>query len=194
MITVLAYIQFAPVVWRILTAVSLLTGLGSALYSAFQEDPAIDVKAAVQNAQRQRVDAATRRAALREEIETEFSQARIRNLSKLQAVKTGLDAGYVSPVKMGIEGGGLAMRDTPLIEMVAAQIGMDPEDLAARFDPTRANIYEPIGQRGEFIRPDFKQATNPDSLPAGDIVPVAMEGEPAQFVEPVPPTDNVNGR
>jgi hypothetical protein len=62
---------------------------------------------------------------------------------RLLSTKVGLDRGFVSPVELGIKGGGYAARDLPLIRQVAAQVGMDPEDLAARFDPTRSGPYTP---------------------------------------------------
>jgi hypothetical protein len=110
-------------------------------------DPNVDLAETIRAAQKKQVQAAARRMAAREDVETEFSMSRARRNQQLLSTKMGLDKGFVSPVELGIRGGGYAARDTPLIQQVAAQIGMDPEDLAARFDPTRAGPYTPPSKR-----------------------------------------------
>jgi len=62
-----------------------------------------------------------------------------------------LDQGFVSPVELGIRGGGYAARDMPLIRQVAAQVGMDPEDLAARFAPAQLGGYVPPGRPNPLV-------------------------------------------
>jgi hypothetical protein len=131
--------------WKLLSWGLYTTGLAALIYEMYQgaNDPNVDMAAAIRASQKKQVQAAARRMAAREDVETEFSMARARRNQRLLSTKEGLDRGFVSPVKLGIRGGGYASRDVPLIRQVAAQIGMDPEDLAARFDPTRAGPYTP---------------------------------------------------
>ncbi len=131
--------------WKLLQGGLYATALAAFIHEMYQgaNDPNVDLAAAIRASQKKQVQAAARRMAAREDVETEFSMARTRRNQRLLSTKEGLDRGFVSPVKLGIRGGGYASRDVPLIRQVAAQIGMDPEDLAARFDPTRAGPYTP---------------------------------------------------
>jgi hypothetical protein len=131
--------------WKLLQGGLYATALASFIYEMYQgaNDPNVDLAETIKASQKKQVQAAARRMATREGIETEFSMARTRRNQRLLSTKLGLERGFVSPVELGIRGGGYAARDVPLIRQVAAQVGMDPEDLAARFDPTRAGPYTP---------------------------------------------------
>lgn len=135
--------------WKLLQGGLYATALASFVYEMYQgaNDPNVDLAETIRAAQKKQVQAAARRMAAREDVETEFSMARARRNQRLLSTKTGLERGFVSPVEKGIRGGGYATRDVPLIRQVAAQVGMDPEDLAARFDPTRAGPYTPPSKR-----------------------------------------------
>jgi hypothetical protein len=128
--------------WKLLQGGLYATALAAFIHEMYQ-----GAAETIRAAQKKRVQAAARRMAVREDVETEFSMARARRNQRLLATKTGLERGFVSPVKLGIRGGGYAARDVPLIRQVAAQVGMDPEDLAARFDPTRVGPYTPPSKR-----------------------------------------------
>lgn len=133
--------------WKLLQGGLYTTALAAFIYEMYQgaNDPNVDLAETLRAAQKKRVQAAARRMAAREATETEFSMARARRNQQLLGTKMGLEKGAISPVELGIRGGGYAARDVPLIRQVAAQVGMDPEDLAARFDPTRAGPYTPPG-------------------------------------------------
>lgn len=134
----------------IIAAAALITGLGS-LYQMVKRDPNADL---AQYIKQKKIDAAqseARHMQLSEETHQEFSMARKKHLEGLVELKQGLDEGYKSPVEYGIEGGGLSARDMPLVRMMAANLGMDPQDLVARFDPMRSNFFTPSDRRGETV-------------------------------------------
>lgn len=135
--------------WKLLQGGLYTAALASFVYEMYQgtNDPNVDLAETIRAAQKKQVQAAARRMAAREDVETEFSMTRARRNQRLLSTKMGLEKGFVSPVELGIKGGGYATRDVPLIRQVAAQVGMDPEDLAARFDPTRAGPYTPPSKR-----------------------------------------------
>jgi len=139
--------------WDVLWGGLYVTSLAALIYETYQSanDPNIDLAKTLRAAQKKQVQAAARKMAMRENIETEMSMARTRRNQRLLSTKMGLESGAISAVEKGIRGGGYAARDVPLIRQVAAQVGMDPEDLAARFDPTRVGPYTSPGRGGNGI-------------------------------------------
>lgn len=131
--------------WKLIQGGLYATALAAFIYEMYQgaNDPNVDLAETLRAAQKKQVQAAARRMAARENVETEFSMSRARRNQRLLSRRMGLEKGFVSPVELGIRGGGYAARDVPLIRQVAAQVGMDPEDLAAKFDPTRVGPYTP---------------------------------------------------
>ncbi|MHC4509594.1 MAG: hypothetical protein ACYTAO_11640 [Planctomycetota bacterium] len=139
--------------WNVLQGGLYATGLLAFIYEVFSGDPNVDLATTLKAAQKKQVQAAARRMAAREEVETEFSMARARRNQRLLSMRQGLERGSVSPVELGIRGGGFAARDMPLINQVAAQLGVDPDALAARFDPTRVGAYTPPSNRATALPP-----------------------------------------
>jgi len=139
--------------WNVLQGGLYATGLAAFIYEIYQSanDPNVDLAETIRASQKKQVQAAARRMAAREEIETEFSMARARRTRQLATTRLGLERGFVSPVELGIRGGGLSGRDMPLIRQVAAQIGMDPKDLAARFVPAQLGGYVPPGRPNPLV-------------------------------------------
>lgn len=147
--------------WKVLEYGLYAAGLGSFIYSMYQEsnDPNVNLAEKLREAQKKEVQAAARRMSAREAVETESHQALVRRNQRLLNVKQGLDRGYISPVELGIRGGGYSERDMPLIRHTAAQLGVDPEELAARFDPSRSGPYTPPSRRAATLSPLRPQST-----------------------------------
>jgi hypothetical protein len=139
----------------ILAGAAVLGGL-SVLYSAFKKDPNIDLAQFIKGRQLEEAMKAASHMQMEEKTRQEFAQVRRKRLEGLVETKQGLDEGWRSPAEFGIKGGGISAQDMPLVNMMAAQLGMDPQDLVARFDPTRSNFYTPTDRRGESITPPLK--------------------------------------
>lgn len=139
--------------WKLLQGGLYATGLAAFIYEMYQgaNDPNVDLAETIKAAQKKQVQAAARRMAAREDVETEMSMSRARRNQRLLSTKAGLDRGFVSPVELGIRGGGLSGRDMPLIRQAAAQVGMDPEDLAAKFVPAQLGGHVPAGRPDPLV-------------------------------------------
>ena len=142
--------------WPLLVASGIITGMG-VIYNAWKKDPALDMAQFIKGRQLEAAMKAARGLRLEEKVRGEFAQMRSERLQNLVETKQGLTEGWISPVELGIEGGGLSARDMPLVNLMAANLGMDPQDLVAKFDPTRSNFYTPTDRRGESITPALKQ-------------------------------------
>lgn len=136
-------------------ASGILFGL-SVIYDTWKKDPNVDLAKFIKGRQLEAAATAASHFKMEEATHREFAQARSSKLQGMVEEKKGLTEGWISPAELNIKGGGLAARDMPLVNMMAAQLGMDPQDLVARFDPARSNFYTPSDRRGEMVRPSLQ--------------------------------------
>lgn len=141
----------------LLLAASAVIGTASMIYNMSVEDPRAEMAQHLRALQLEAVRNREAQARFESGMRKRFSQTRTGRLQDLLNMKQGLSSGSISPFELGIQGGGLANRDMPLVKMVAAKLGMDPADLAARFDPRRSNAFIPRDMRGNRPRPTAKQ-------------------------------------
>jgi hypothetical protein len=119
------------------------------IYNSWREHPDAKMADHLRVLELESVKRASDKMELGEQVHERFAKSRGEGLRKLVETKQGLDEGWISPADQNIKGGGLAARDMPLVRMMAAQMGVDPQDLVARFDPSRSNFYTPVDKRGE---------------------------------------------
>jgi hypothetical protein len=131
----------------ILGASAVLSAL-TAVWNAYRKHPDQEMAEHLRTAQLEAVKRASNKMDLEQRVHERFAQERSTGLRKLVETKQGLDEGWISPAEQGIPGGGLAARDLPMVNLMAAQLGMDPADLVARFDPARSNLFVPEDRRG----------------------------------------------
>ena len=148
-------------------AVSAVTGILLTIYNSRRERPDVTIAEHLRALHTEQAMHAGRELRLEEKVRGEFAAERAGRLRDLVGTKQGLDTGTTSGAELGIEGGGMSARDMPMVNIMAARLGMDPKDLAARFDPTRSNIYVPASRRGESPRPLSPQATPAAGAPQG---------------------------
>lgn len=148
-------------------AASAVTGILLTIYNSWRERPDVKMADHLRALHTEQAMHAGRALRLEEQVRGEFANERAGRLRDLVGTKQGLDTGTTSGAELGIEGGGMSSRDMPMVAIMAARLGMDPKDLAARFDPTRSNIYVPASRRGESPRPLPTQVAQPGSSPKG---------------------------
>jgi hypothetical protein len=159
-----------PLIWRI----AALVGTGTYLYGILRNHPDQDMASALRASQIEEVQRKQRELGLLQEGYDERSKGRKRMMGEAVRKKQGLQEGWISPVELGIEGGGYAARDMPLIQAMAARMGVDPQDLVAKFDPARSNAYVPSDRRGFAPRPTAKQLAQADAATATPTGPAQM--------------------
>lgn len=153
-------LPIAGIIYGATAAVDIL----SRIYNAWREHPDQTMAQNLRAAKLAEVQSKIAEVGLEEKVRGRFADMRSQRLRDLVGMKEGLDTGTISPAELGIEGGGLAARDMPMIRGVAARLGMDPQDLVARFDPTRSNMYVPQSRRGNAPRPSAKQIAAPGAV------------------------------
>lgn len=133
-------------------AISAVVTLGSQLYGLYKQDPRKKVADYI-NAMRAREEsrAAIMQGAERKSYEM-FRKVKGRMAQDVLEASEGLSSGRITGAQAGAVGGGLPHYQLPMVEMVAAKLGVSPDDLVARFDPRRSNIYIPASRRGAFPR------------------------------------------
>lgn len=159
-------LPIAGIIYGATAAIDIL----SRIYNAWREHPDQTLAQNLRAAKIAEVHSKISEVSLEEKVRGRFTDLRAQRLQDLVEMKEGLDTGTISPVELGIEGGGLAARDMPMIRGVAARLGMDPQDLIARFDPSRSNMYVPQSRRGNTPRPSAKQI----ATPTPDIEPLQL--------------------
>lgn len=150
----------------VLYGTTIVVDVLAQIYAAYREKPDQKLAQHLRAAKIGAVQRKVREAEGEERIEQQYADLRRQRLQDLVGMKEGLDTGVVSPAQLGIKGGGLAARDMPMVNAVAARLGMDPQDLVARFDPSRSNMYVPESRRGNRPRVPLKQAVQ-DAQPPG---------------------------
>lgn len=158
-----------------LIAISTVVGLGAQFYGLYRADPRKKAADYI-NAMRAREEsqAAIVQGAQRKSFER-FRKIKGQQAQDILEATEGVSSGRISGAQAGAAGGGLPHYQLPMVEMVAAKLGVDPQDLIARFDPRRSNIYIPASRRGAFPRLQPPQPTAPESGPS--IVPQSSSME-----------------
>jgi hypothetical protein len=119
------------------------------VYNEMRNHPDQDMAKTLRAAQKEAVDRASNKLFYAEQTHERFQQANRAGWEDIVKTKQGLDEGWISPAERGIVGGGVSARDLPMVRLMAANLGMDPQELVARFDPARSGMYIPIDKRGE---------------------------------------------
>lgn len=165
-----------PAIVPIIYGVSAITGILLTIYDSWREHPDVKMAEHLRVLQVEEAMRAGRTLGLEEKVRGEFAALRAGRLRDLVGTKQSLDTGVTSGAELGIEGGGMSADDMPMVNIMAARLGMDPKDLAARFDPTRSNIYVPASRRGESPRPLPTQVAQAGSAPQGPAQMNPMSG------------------
>jgi len=143
----------------------------SYIYDAWRKKPDEELAKLMRAAKLEQIKGKVQESALEQKIRARHTDMREGRLQDLVGMKAGLDSGAISPAELGIEGGGLAGRDMPMVQQVAMQLGMDPDDLVAKFDPTRSNMYVPPSRRGNRPSPRADQIAPPQAAGPAQLNP-----------------------
>lgn len=140
----------------VITALTVL-GVLMGVYNAWRERPDAKMAEHLRALQSQEVLRKSQELRIEEKIHSDVGRLKGQRLGDLVEMKQGLSEGWIPPAQLGIKGGGLAGRDMPMVQVMAAQMGMDPADLVAKLDPTRSNMYVPASRRGNYPTPTAEQ-------------------------------------
>jgi hypothetical protein len=157
-------LAFVPVALAALSVVAVMTQI----YNAYREDPEKSMAEHLKSLEaenRMRVSVSLRaEESLHNFYRTTKSEIADDALSEASALRSGSKTG-LDTMQPGM---GFPGRQLPMVEAVAAKIGMDPADLMARLDPSRSNMYVPASRRGAGPRPTPQSLVKASApLPAG---------------------------
>jgi len=155
-------IPLVPAIW----ASSAVVGVMMEIYQAWRENPNIKMAEHLRALQVEEVQRKSLEMTAEENVRGRHARLRAQRLSDLTNLKHGMDIGTIDVTWSGTPGGDAEQRDLPMLQIVAARLGMDPQDLIARYDPTRSNSYVPAQRRGNLPRPTPKQLAQADAFSA----------------------------
>ncbi len=148
-----------------------VVGVMSYVYDAWRKKPDEDLAKLMRAAKLEQIKSKVQESELEAKIRQRHSDLTQGRLQDLVGMKAGLDSGAISPMELGIQGGGLSARDMPMVQQVAMQLGMDPDDLVAKYDPTRSNMYVPPSRRGNRPSPRANQIAPPEAAGPAQLNP-----------------------
>lgn len=151
-----------------------IAGVLNMIYNVWRSHPNEDMAKYLKAVQLESVYTKARQQAGQEAMYEKLDRTNTRVQQDFLSQAQGVKQGWISPVAAGIAGGGIGKKDMPLVRAMAARMGMDPEDLVARFDPQQSNIWLPENERGAGIPPSAKQLAK---VAAGPVTPAQLTPE-----------------
>lgn len=149
----------------IITAASLAIPVLTSIYNAWRTHPDQDFAKYLRARQLEQAAAGVRKMEIPQEVHAEYETAMQRARAQAITQEQGMREGWMPP-DANVRAAGMAAKDTPMVRAMAAQLGMDPDELAKRFDPTRSTIYVPESKRGNTFQPTPKQIAEQNAGPA----------------------------